>query len=205
MDDIFYTEITHIEDDLLLPWLDLYETAFPPNEKILVSNHLETLKIKARGEAQDDIFLAALDSQGKLLGMARFQILPEVHAAILWYLAVTPRERSQGLGSKIYQEIIRRIGLVNVHALVMEVEIPELCHSEETRQFADRRIRFYHRHGARQLTGIHCLQHVGWHQPPTPMHILIHPLQRLEPQAAFDLAKCIFGDHLTQVGELSLE
>ena len=29
-----------LDDDLLFPWLDLYETAFPPTEKVLVSSFL---------------------------------------------------------------------------------------------------------------------------------------------------------------------
>ena len=29
--ELTFVEITRLDDPILLPWLDLYETAFPPN------------------------------------------------------------------------------------------------------------------------------------------------------------------------------
>lgn len=38
-----FLELTRIDEPLLLPWLDLCELAFPPNERMLVSYHLNLL------------------------------------------------------------------------------------------------------------------------------------------------------------------
>jgi len=203
-EQVSYVEITRLEDDLLLPWLDLYEITFPPEEKILVSNFLTHLKNKANKNGAGFFMLAAVQSQTTLVGIACFQVFPEQRAAMLWYLAVGSRQRNQGLGGEIYQEIIRRIDPAKYSALIMEVEIPELCHTQEARQYATRRIGFYQRQGAFRLGGVRYLQFVGKHLPPTPMHILVHPFRPISPQAAFDLVCSIIQDAMTQTGELTL-
>ena len=201
---VSYVEITQLEDDLLLPWLDLYEITFPPEEKILVSNFLTHLKDKANRTGANFIILAAVQSQTTLVGIACYQVFPEQGAAMLWYLAVGSQQRNRGLGGAIYQEIIRRIDPTNFAALIMEAEIPELCHTQEACQYATRRIGFYQRQGAFRLGGVHYLQFVGKHLPPTPMHILVYPFRPISPQAAFDLVCSITQDAMTQTGELTL-
>jgi GNAT superfamily N-acetyltransferase len=203
--DFSMVELTGPGDDLLLPWLDLYETAFAPCEKVLVSEHLKILREKAQGEARYHHLLAVLDGRGAFAGMVRYQLLPEAGAAFLWYLAVEPHLRSTGLGSKVYRELLQRVDNGVIKALVFEVEIPELQDHEDGRQLARRRIEFYRRQGARLLRGIDYLQYVGSHQVPTPMHLMVHPLQELTAAQAFALAKAVYQDALTQVGEIGLE
>ena len=198
-------ELTTPQDDLLLPWLDLYETAFAPCEKVLVSEHLKILREKAGGKAGNHHLLAVQDSRGAFAGMLRYQLLPEAGAAFLWYLAIEPRLRGTGLGSKVYRELLQRVDDGVIKALVFEVEIPELQDHEDGRQAARRRIEFYRRQGARLMRGIDYLQFVGSHQAPTPMHLMVHPLQELTAAQAFALAKAVYQDALTQVGEIGLE
>jgi ribosomal protein S18 acetylase RimI-like enzyme len=199
-----YQELTDINDDLLLPWLDLMETAFPPTERVLPSFHLGLLRQKARGETSAHTMVAAVDAEGRFVGLLQYQLELECEAAFMWYLAVVRDLRSQGLGAQIYQEAVRRLAPHHLRALTFEVEIPEGAHDEETRQFALRRIAFYRRQGARLLTGIHYVQSVGSHQPSIPMHIMVHPFVPMDADAAFGLAKCVFGDALTQIGPLDL-
>jgi hypothetical protein len=59
--------------------------------------------------------------------------------------------------------------------------------------------------GARLLTGIQYMQSVGWHHPPTPIHIMIHPLQSMDAGTAFELTSGIFGPSLQKTGSLALE
>ena len=204
-DTLRFVEITDINDDLLLPWLDLYETAFPPPERILISAHLRILKGKAAGEARHDHMLAALDAPGSLIGLLQYEILPEADAGFLWYLAVQAKERNRGLGTRMYRELWDRLDAETCSALVFEVEIPEHVESQEDRHLAERRIAFYRRQGAKLLGGVRYIQSVGWHQPSVPMHVMVHPRERIDPQAAYDLAKAIFEDSITQVGRLSLD
>jgi ribosomal protein S18 acetylase RimI-like enzyme len=203
-EEIKFVEIVDLEDDLFLPWLDLYETAFPPNEKVLVSHFIELLISKKEGGRVDEILLGAVNGAQELLGLAYFALMPEKETAVLWYLATWPKDRNRGLGGTIYDHIVSLIDKSCYKGLLMEVEIPELAESEEQRLLAARRINFYRRHGAYWLKGIDYLQSVGWHQFPTPMYILVHPFQPLDPAAAFDLVKGMAGDAVTKNGNLEL-
>jgi ribosomal protein S18 acetylase RimI-like enzyme len=203
MIDLTFVDIADINDDLLLAWLDLYETSFPPEEKMLVSSFLLMLKEKSRGEWEHCHMMAELDSDGKLVGIARFDALVETGAAYLWYLAVAPETRGLGLGSALHEETLRRCREAGAKAAVMEVEIPEEASDPE---FARRRIEFYRRHGALMLQGVRYMQQVAPHQPPIPLHILIRPFEPVTPQEAFGFVRGLFGEEsVTVVGELGLE
>lgn len=197
-----FVEITCLEDDLLLPWLDLYESAFPPEEKVLVSRFLTLLREKARGLRPNSHMLSALDEQDRLVGLMRFDILPDARLGYLWYLAVDATARCQGVGSACLEEILRRCREARMMAVVFEVETPEHCPDAD---LARRRIEFYRRRGAKLLTGIRYLHSVGPHQPVIPMHIMVRPFESMAPADALQAAREIFGDYVTQVAELGLE
>lgn len=76
--DLRFVDITDIRDGLLLPWLNLYETSFPPEEKMLVSEFLLLLKEKAEGEREHSHMTAALDSEGKLFGEEAVTVVGEL-------------------------------------------------------------------------------------------------------------------------------
>jgi GNAT superfamily N-acetyltransferase len=198
------SEIMDINDGLLLPWLDLYETAFPPGERVLVSLLLDLLKSKMRGFNQERQLLTASDEKHELVGMAMYELVCEAETAMLRYMAITADQRNLGLGTSLYQEVLRRIEPV-AKALLVEVESPDEFETEAGRQLAHRRIQFYRRHGAFLLRGIRYIQHVGSHQPPIPMYVMVHPFQSINPQTAFELARAVFADSITRVGTLTLE
>lgn len=201
------TEITTPDDDLLLPWLDLYEIAFPPAERMLVSFYLRLLREKRDGLWPDHNLLA-VQREGVFVGLAHYVVVAEQDLVWLWMFAVTPEARNQGVGAAIYGEIVRRLPAGTV-AVLIEVERPDLAHTEAERELAERRIAFYRRQGARLLEGVHYVQSVGPHQPPLPMHVMLHPLQALDAETAFALARAVFvgsggGETITQTGVLSL-
>lgn len=199
-----YRELTSLDDELLLPWLDLYETAFPPQEKVLVSDHLDVLRRRSRGEEVKTHLLAAVDERGECVAMARYHFLPEDRIAVLWYLAVVPHLRGQGIGSACYREILRRAA-AGADAAVFEVEMPAHCDTPEAVAAARARIRFYKRLGAYLLAGIDYLQEVGHGQAPLPMHVMLHSLSGtpLDPHAALLLARKALGDAVKIAGELA--
>lgn len=201
------TEITTPDDDLLLPWLDLYEIAFPPAERMLVSFYLRLLREKRDGLWPDHNLLA-VQREGVFVGLAHYVVVAEQDLVWLWMFAVTPEARNQGVGAAIYGEIVRCLPAGTV-AVLIEVERPDLAHTEAERELAERRIAFYRRQGARLLEGVHYVQSVGPHQPPLPMHVMLHPLQALDAETAFALARAVFvgsggGETITQTGVLSL-
>ena len=195
------TEITDLDDDLLFPWLDLYETAFPPAERMLVSFYLRLLREKQAG-LQSDHRLWAAQHAGVFVGLAHDVVVAEPRLAWLWMFAVTPQARNQGVGAAMYGEIARRLPTETV-AVLIEVERPDLARTEAERALSERRIAFYRRQGARLLEGVHYVQSVGAHQPPLPMHVMLHPLQPLDAETAFRCAQAVFGDALTQTGALT--
>ncbi|MFN2284518.1 MAG: GNAT family N-acetyltransferase [Anaerolineae bacterium] len=200
--DLHITEITDPDDALLLPWLDLYETAFPPSERMLVSFYLCLLREKRDGLHQHH-HLLSVQREGVFVGLAHYVVVAEHHLAWLWMFAVTPEARNQGVGAAIYGEVVQRLPAGTV-AMLIEVERPDLAHTEVERALAERRIAFYRRQGALLLEGVHYVQSVGPHQPPLPMHVMLHPLHPLDADAAFALACAVLDDAITQTGTLSL-
>lgn len=201
---ISLVEIHDLNDPLLLPWLDLYETAFPPGERILVSQVLNVLHLQARGGSSGHL-LAVVDPENTLVGII-FDEEPEgSEVAFLWYFAVRPQMRGHGLGAQIYQCLLKRLD-PRVRALIFDLEDPAEMDIPEAAALAERRIGFYRRQGARLLGGIEYMQYVGPHQPPLPLLLMVHPTREISPREAFDLAQAKFGEEiLKQVGELLWE
>jgi GNAT superfamily N-acetyltransferase len=194
--------ITSLQDDLLLPWLDLYEAAFPFAERVPVSLLLGMLKEKK----EDFHMLAALDEDDAFAGLA-FYILPaQAHgrAGFLWYLATRPDLRGQGLGAWIYRGILARLPR-SVEALYYDVEIPALAPSLEEQTLARRRIRFYQRLGAHVLTGIRDTIQAAPDRPKITLHLMVHPRIELQARAAYDLATTFLPDELQVTGEVGYE
>jgi GNAT superfamily N-acetyltransferase len=194
--------ITTLQDDLLLPWLDLYEAAFPFDERVPVSLLLRMLKEKT----EDFHMLAALDEEDAFAGMA-FYILPaeaKGRAGFLWYLATLPDLRGQGLGAWMYRGILARLPRA-VEALYYDVEIPDLAASAEEKSLARRRIRFYQRLGAHVMSGVRDIMRAAPDRAQLRLHLMVHPRRDLSPQAAYDLARTFLPDELEVSGELGYE
>ena len=200
-ENLRFVEIKNIDDDLFLDWLDLYEISFPANEKLLFSTLLKILKAKGKGDTPGMHMVVIQNRTERTVGMALFQLHLDKELATLWYLAINPSERNQGLGSMIYRRIVSDIDPSLYKAVIFEVEIPG---DAKASPHAERRIQFYQRNGAYLLQGVHYMQDIGWHQPRTTMHIMVHPLQPITTAQVFNLAKSLFGDLLQQVGPLEL-
>lgn len=199
-DQLSLVEITDASDPLFLDWLDLYETAFPFNERILVSSVIKNLRRIGQGIDKDTHYLALVDGDRTCLGLMVYATHPALQAAWLWYLAVRQAERSRGLGGYLYHQLLDRLDPASYRLLVFEVEIP----GAENAPNAGRRIAFYKRQGALLMEGIDYIQEIGWHSPPTRMHLMVHPLQPLSAEQAFSAVKELFGDAVQKVGEVAL-
>jgi GNAT superfamily N-acetyltransferase len=124
--DVIFNELKSLEDEYLLPWLDLYETAFPPHERFLVSRILSSLTSKETEYPNYETLLAVINPEGKFIGLVMLLYLVDKKIGLLWYLAVCPDERSKGYGAKIYQKIMDELRSLQFKALMFEVEMPEL-------------------------------------------------------------------------------
>ena len=203
--ELRFTEIDRVDHELLPEWLDIFECSFPPEEKVLVSCFLQLLQKKQAGDRPDSHMIAAVDDEVGIVGIMRFDIDRESKIAYLWYLAARQDVRGRGLGSKCLSEVIGRATEAGTRAVVWEVEVPEQQFELGHREFAERRISFYRRHGAKLLRGIQYIHSVGPHQPKILMNIMVRPIEPISPQEAFDMAKHLFEDGVAQSGELTLE
>ena len=142
--NLAFVDIDRMDHELLPDWLDLFELSFPPEEKVLISRFLRLLKDKTAGENQDSHMLAAVDENGNVIGIMRFDNDPDTRISYFWYLAVrSGRTRSRGIGSACFAEVLRRATEADMRAIVFEVEIPEEQSDLSHREYAERRIGFY--------------------------------------------------------------
>jgi ribosomal protein S18 acetylase RimI-like enzyme len=192
-------EIASLSDPLFPAWLDLFELSFPTAERVLVSTFVRALA--APNGSVSHTLLASVGPEGDLVGMADYQSFPAQRVAYLWYLAVRPDRRGAGLGSEIYRAVFARLPS-EVCALLLEVEKPLLAPGAIERRLASRRIAFYRRLGAQILEGIRYMQSVGTHQPPLPMHLMVHLRAPFGPEQAFAAAREICGDLIQRTGTL---
>jgi GNAT superfamily N-acetyltransferase len=205
--ELTFHEIVSLDDAIYDAWLNLYQTAFPINEQVLVSSYNKVLRDKNSGKTKYRHLLAGLDEGGRLVGMANYDLVPRCRAAVLWYLAVAPKARNRGIGSRFYHEILARVRSEepSVRALVFEVQDPDTICSAAERKAALRRITFYQRNGAHLLGGVDYTQSVGW-QAPIPMQVMVHPLTPdLDPAQAVQVARCMLGKRLQLAGPAALK
>lgn len=196
-----FHEIELVNDPLLVPWLELYETAFPPEERILVSSFLAVLHEKANGNYPDSHMQAVTDDE-RFVALLRYDLVKERGAAYLWYIAVQPDTRGGGIGSACFSEVVRLATEAGLPAVVFEVEIPGETEEPLRRECAARRIEFYRRLGCRTLGGINYIQRIR-NQPELPMHIMVRPIREVTPRQVFEMANALLGG-VEQTGKLEL-
>lgn len=167
--------IVSLQDDLLFPWLDLYETAFPQIERIPVSSMLRGIRRVEFGEPARSEYLAALDDTGVFVGMAQWTMNPDFGAAYLGYFAILPDQRSRGLGAQFYRLLFDRVSRCGALLLAFDVEQPERQSNPTACEIATRRIRFYQRQGAGLVKGLEFF----YGDPPMRQYVMIHPIQPL--------------------------
>lgn len=195
-------EITSLQDNLLLPWLELYEKAFPAAERVLVTRLL--LGIKDRAPSR--FALAAVDEQDHFLGLVYYSIISGTKVVFLWYFAVLPELRGAGLGAQLYQALLQRLG-PECRGVVFDVEMPELCSGQAERDLAQRRIVFYRRLGARLLDGVRYTMQAESHLPALEMHLMAHPLPAagqppLTAPEALEAVESFIGERIPITGEV---
>jgi len=212
-------EIRGPADPLLLPWLDLYEISFPPAERIPTSRILNGLHEHARGVPNSRHVLAAVpvssaslipdrlvtdhaQTDQRILALLYTSDPPGSPAGFLWYFAVQPALRGQGLGAQLYRSVLDRLG-PQVRALFFDVEDPRQMATPAEQELARRRLAFYRRMGARPLDGIEYIQRCAEYLPPLRLLLMVHPVKAVSPVEAYELAKEAMPEAVRQVGELS--
>ncbi|HEX9118085.1 MAG TPA: GNAT family N-acetyltransferase [Anaerolineae bacterium] len=195
-------EIRRLDDPLLLPWLALWETSFPPEERELAAEILAAVAARPDQDRGPHL-LAATGEEDEFTGLVYYILHagPQGLAAVLAYFATAPERRNQGLGARLYRAVRDRLTALGALAVILEVEIPERAEDEARAELAARRIAFYRRLGCRRLAGVSYRQYVGDHVAPIPMHLLVDAPPSLSAAEAVALAGQCFGPWLTVTGE----
>jgi GNAT superfamily N-acetyltransferase len=178
-------ELTDPDSVIARQALKLYESAFPPAER----TPLDGIKASIRQRGQVDPaggyiphFFAAV-REDRALGISFYGYYREMRLGFLYYLAVDPEQRGQGLGGWLLQmtlanlrsDATRSNGLPP-RGLIWEVERPVDAETSAEREFRQRRINFYQRNGALLLDRIDFLAPpLGSGLPPVMYHVMFMP------------------------------
>jgi len=209
MSALHYHVIDSLQDDYLEAFLDRFQDDFPANEQVHVSYFIRRLKKKEQDRTLGPTLLCALEGEsGPLVGMACYDIQPDCRTAILWYIAIAPEKRNMGLGSELYQEIVRRVQAQSpfLQFLVYEVERPDQAHTSEAADIAQRRIEFYRLQGAKICTNLIYWQQVR-NEPRIMMYLLVDNLRQEEPDtnSVLETLRKLFGQSIEPMETLILE
>jgi len=183
-----------ITDPLVPAWFRLYEQSFRQEVRGLAGFLLQLLRDSSRHS-----FLAAVQ-EGELLGLALYELPETAPVGYLWYLAVQPQRRAQGIGTQLYRAVLERLP-DTAEALFLDVELPEHEPTAEERAYALWRISFYQHLGALLLPGVRVWEQVAPHFPPVPLGVFAHPLSTRDPQRLLALAAQLYGPRLERLGE----
>jgi len=164
-------KIDCLDDPNLYAWLDLYESSFPPEQRVPVSVHLRTIQSRMQAD-ENQAWCISADCDGQFVGMAQVAWFPEEQTAYLGYLAVRPDLQGQGLGSLLYHRLLDDLSAYQARLLLFDVECPTMSRRDEDRDLDWRRIRFYQRMGVGLLRGLY----YSWGELPLLQYLMAHPL-----------------------------
>ena len=121
---------------------DIYLKSFPPSSRVSVQKLLA-------GISEGKKWLFTARAEGGLAGFALTMPLPGTGAHYLEYLAVAPRFRNRGVGSRLLASVRRRLSREDgASGLIFEVK-PDDHPRQSENALRKRRIEFYRRGGAR--------------------------------------------------------
>lgn len=194
-----------------MPALSIQQASFPHHELMtdrFWQNMLEVIATKP-----DYHWYAILDdsNERQVVGMIFFEIVRpnenSIPGASLWYVSIDYKHRGRGAGTVAYKTIVSLVKSLGCNELLFEVEIPE--HYEVGSDefcFAQKRIEWYRRNGAKLLSGIKWWQEVDSGSPPTEMSLMVDTLGKSPTvNDVYDRACLVLGKDIEQTGLLILE
>ncbi len=183
-DTLALKAITGIADPALVGFLKLIESAFPPYEIMPPSFWIRLMQSRAQEDPEGlELYIvqdreAPADPEKMPIGLVMLEADALEGLVTLWYLAVAPTHRNQGIGRWILEQVAERFRADPAfRALVLEIERRDQAEDEAHLEQIVARERFYQRSGGRIARHVDYLQSVGAWMPPTPMSLCILFLQ----------------------------
>jgi len=175
-------ELTEADTNITRQALALYESAFPPAERVPVESIIASIRQRGRADGCVPHFFTAV-KDARALGLSFYGYFRDVRLGFLYYLAVQPELRGQGLGAWLFHQTLAQLpqdakstGGEPPRGLVWEVERPVDADTPAERDLRQRRINFYRRNGALLLDRSDFLAPpLAEHLPPVMYHIMFLP------------------------------
>jgi GNAT superfamily N-acetyltransferase len=178
-------ELTETGSDIACQAFALYEASFPPAERVPVEAMQRSIErwTHARPEngSMPHFWIAIRDEQ--VLGLSSWSYFCKPRLGFLYYLAVDPAIRGQGLGAWLLQNTLEHLpadaavcGGAPPRGLIWEVERPADAPTPAERDLRQRRIHFYHRSGGLLLPQLDFLAPpLAPGLPEVPYHVMFLP------------------------------
>ena len=158
-----FREINKTDSNEFQEAMEIYREAFPANERHSVPTIVERVN---RGLNQ--LYVASVDDE--IAFLALLWPLKGTNFILLDYIATKATHRGKGIASAFLMTL--RSQLINTEKhLIVEVENPRF--GDPTQK--ERRVKFYKRHGAKELEGVRYLLPPLDGSTPTEMLLMIFP------------------------------
>jgi len=175
-------EVQDAQSPLAKEALAIYEASFPVEEREPQDSLVKLIALSAEGPLADGTlfhFLAGVADE-QVLAMALYTYHPQQRLGFLGYMAITAVSRGQGLGSWMFQQTMARLGREEGErpfGMCWEVQRPSDLADPQERELAERRIRFYQRHGSILFPQVDLLTpSLGDGLPDVSYHLMYYPL-----------------------------
>jgi ribosomal protein S18 acetylase RimI-like enzyme len=185
---LWLREIVSEHDPMLGPCMNLYTSAFPPDERIPADSFAQALQRRAHGEEtlpRRHRRLAVALLGDRFAGFCSFAGMIDQQASALeqygalFYMAVDPNLRARGIGGFMFGCVQSMLATdaqwcgAKAMGLILEVERPDTAADAKVRDLRERRIKFYERLGCRLLKRIDYLQPaVDADHAPLRLHLM---------------------------------
>jgi GNAT superfamily N-acetyltransferase len=178
-------ELTETDSDMARQAFALYEASFPPAERVPVEAMKRSIEhwahVRPENGSMSHFKIAIRDEQ--VLGLSSWSYFPKPRLGFLYYLAVDPAIRGQGLGDWLLQKTLEHLpsdasicGGAPPRGLIWEVERPAEAAAPAERDLRQSRIDFYQRSGSRLLPQLDFLAPpLAPGLPEVPYHVMFLP------------------------------
>jgi hypothetical protein len=159
-----FKEINEIDSNEFAEAMEIYLEAFPANERQSVPTISERVT-----QGLSKLYVVSLNNE--ITFLALLWPLKNTDFILLDYMATKSTHRDKGIASTFLMKVRSKLMTIEKH-LILEVENPTFGDRTEEKE---RRVRFYKRHGARELEGVRYLLPPLDGKTPTEMILMVFP------------------------------
>jgi predicted N-acetyltransferase YhbS len=180
-----FKEINKIDGSEFDAAMEIYREAFPPSERHPVDTIRERVK-----SGLSRLYVATMNDEVTFLAL--LWPLKESNFILLDYMATKNTHRGEGIASAFMKMLRNKSENTEKH-LILEVENPRFGDATQS----EKRVKFYKRHGARELENVRYLLPPLEGSTPTEMILMIFPEykdEKISGRTVKDVIKQIYRE-----------